>query len=306
MTTATEAKQQKSALESSVCLVLQFSSLWTKRAVSTEHLDVEADKSMFHISKDLFEAPELKAIQKIDREIRGWLGDRSLPSPLFKRAAMLFSVDMIEDVYEFLESKAKERTALIEKLVEASPRIIREAKERLKDQWKKSEYPSKEALEQAFDLRWQVIEWGPDKKLKTISKAIYDKERKKAEAEWADATSQIRDALRGGMQELITHMVDRLAGEGGEAKRFKQASIDKIELFLETFNKRNILGDDDLKALVDKARKAMSGVDAKMLRDDDKARTSVTKSFGEIKTVLDTMMENAPKRRMTLDDEGAV
>jgi hypothetical protein len=75
------------------------------------------------------------------------------------------------------------------------------------------------------------------------------------------------------MAELVEHMIDRLSkDDDGKAKTFKTSTVENFKEFADLFAARNLTGDSELAALVEKAQKVMSGVDAKSLRTDAGAR----------------------------------
>lgn len=292
-------------ISNSVCLILQFSRLRTKRAVGSDEIDVDADKSLIHVAKSILDSEELRNVSHYDHETRRWIKRRSTPFELLGGGIYLLPVDFLQDVYAYLENRETGRAGLISKFEDVYPEKIKEAKKRLGKLFDATEYPSARAVKDAFQMTFRIVEWGtPEKKLRAISKAMYEKEAKKAEQEWTNATEQIRDALRASMGDLVTHLVERLGGaEDGKPKRFRESTLKNVQEFLDLFEKRNLTQDGELAKLVVKAKKIVEGVDAESLRDDEKLRGQVVKQFAEIKTVMDGMLETKPARRMSLADE---
>jgi len=289
----------------SVCLVLSFTRVGTRRSVSADQVKVDADKSMVHVSKDLFNSPQLRAIVSHDNATRRWVVSRSVPSPLFRDSVYLLGVDAIEEVCEHLEKRKADRAKLEDVFFEAYPSLVAAAKQPAEDGglgalFDLSEYPSVGVLRAALGMEWSLIEWGtPERKLSTISQALYEREKAKAEEQWKNAAVQIEDALVVGMQEVFGHLADRLSGgEDGKPKRFKQATVRRVEDFLDLFAKRNLTGREDLAALAEKGRKLLSGVDAAALKSDDVLRARAVIGVGEITKALDGMLEARPRRKI--------
>jgi hypothetical protein len=302
-------------MEQSVAFVLAFARPGTKRVVRKSQVSeksegqenavvVDADKDMVHVGKSIIDSPQLRAIVSKDNSIRQWVRARALPSPLFKAGTMIVPTALVEDVYAFLEKAKAERDGDIAAFLEAYPGLVEEARTKLGPLFDARQYPAASAIKNAFDMRWNIIEFGTPGKLKNISKALYEKEREKAEAEWADATAQIRNALRVAMAELVEHMIDRLsADDDGKAKTFRNSMVENFAEFADLFGKRNLTGDAELAALVEKAQKVMTGVDAKALRSDADIKARVQAGFAEIKANLDTMVVNRPARALSIADE---
>jgi len=302
-------------MENSIAIVLSFARPGTKRIVRKAQVSeksegvenavvVDADKDMINVGKDIIDSPQLRAIQSRDGFTRRWVTARALPSPLFKSGTFIIPTALIEEVVEYLEKSKTERDADIAAFVEAYPGLVEEARNKLKDLFDPRQYPAASAIVKAFDMRWNLVEFNTPGKLKNISKALYDKERAKAEAEWANATEQIRNALRVSMAELVEHMIDRLSSdEDGKAKTFKSSTIENFNEFANLFAARNLTGDAELAALVEKAQKVMSGVDAKALRSDADMKQRVQDGFTEIKTTMSDMVINRPARALSVADE---
>jgi hypothetical protein len=302
----------------SVCIIINASKFSVRRTVPRADVNVEArargaaeaevDQDVVTVAKSLLDSPELRAIAVHDHYTKRWIRARSVPSPLLRAGAFLVSVDALAEVYEYLERRKAERSALIAEFTAAYPRLTSDARKKLGPLFDPTEYPAASIIERAFGLEWQVVEMGtPDHKLRAVSRALFEKEKEKAEKVWTNAVEQINAMLAEGMAKVVDHLAAQLGGADGEKpKRFRNASIKRVTDFLDTFAQRNLTRNADLAALVDKGRKLLSGVDAKDLKDDDKLRGRVAQGFAEIKTGLDKMLEDRPARAITLADEEAV
>lgn len=302
-------------MEQSVAFVLSFARPGVKRVVRKSQVSekseqvenavvVDADKSMVYVGKEIIDSPQLRAIVSRDNLTRQWVRARSLPSPLFKSGTSLVPTTLIESVYGYLEQAKQDRDADIAAFLEAYPGLVEEAKTKLGPLFDARQYPAASALKNAFEMRWNIVEFGTPGKLKSISQALYEKERAKIEAEVADATAQIRNALRVAMVDLVEHMIERLSSDSdGKAKTFRNSMVENFAEFADLFGARNLTGDADLAAIVEKAQKIMSGVDAKSLRSDADIKQRVQEGFAEIKANLDTMVIDRPTRALTIADE---
>jgi len=185
------------------------------------------------------------------------------------------------------------------------PAKIADAKRRLKELFDASQYPATKVVVDAFTMKYTFIEWGTPKRIASVNMAAYDREKAKAEASWANAAEQIEQALTVGMQQVVSHLVSRLADDaapGGKKKRLHNSALAKVEEFLDQFSKRNLTGNAALADLVETARKVVSGVDVKKLKSDGAVRANVVSTMTSVKDALDKMMVDAPKRLMSLAD----
>ena len=116
----------------------------------------------------------------------------------------------------------------------------------------------------------------------------------------------MRQLLRVQMFELVSHLHDRMTGEGknGKPKVFRQTMTENFKDFLNVFESRNLTDDDDLKTYVRQARQLLDGVDADSLRRSAALRAEVGESFGAMKTQLAQMLTDRPSRAISLAEDG--
>jgi hypothetical protein len=60
----------------------------------------------------------------------------------------------------------------------------------------------------------------------------------------------------------------------------------------------NIRSNAQLDTLIQRATDIVSGVDVKDLRKNNNLRQNLTQQMGEVKTALDSLITNAPRRRV--------
>jgi len=298
--------------KNSICIIIQTSRFTTRRTVAQADVKVEAtddeksvpDQDMVTVAKDLLDSPELRRIATFDHITKLWVKARSVPSPLLRAGAHMFSIDALEDMYAYLEQRKKDREPLMDEFAAAYPGLVRAAKIKLGPLFDAKQYPPADVIKREFRFDWQVVEIDtPNEKLRGISQALFEKEKAKAEATWSSAVGQINDALAAGMAEVVNHLAERM-GDGDEApKRFRASAVKKVEDFLANFAQRNLANNEQLNKLVTDAKKLLSGVDAKELKKDGELRKRVVEGFKEIKTSLDGMLEDRPGRAFARKDD---
>jgi len=303
--------------EASVCVIISTSRFTVRRAVSKRDVKVEAteeaagksedketDQDMVAVAKDLIDSEELRAIAGFDHYTKLWVKARSVPSPLLRSAAYLVSVDALPAVYDYLETRKRERDALTKAFRDAYPRLKKAAKERLGPLFNPAEYPREDQLGALFAFGWQVVEIGtPDAKLRTVSRALWEKEKAKAEQAWSNAVGQINEALADGMAKVVEHFASRLGDGAEKPKRFHESSLKKVTDFLDAFGMRNLTKNTQLEELVGQARALLDGVSVKALKGEADTRKRVAAGFAAIKENLDTMLEDRPSRPIAFGDD---
>lgn len=271
--------------------------------VNSEIADTMADKTALHISKDLLQGVELRAIRQFDSAAGNWLRSRCLPLN-FREGIHLLPEELITDVDERLVAMESERQKLIESFLGSYPERKAEAKKRLKDLFDLAEYPEVNKLRQAFYFEVRYLSLDTPTKLKDIKASIFRREAEKANRFWAEAAEEVQAALRGAMAKMVDHLVDKLRDTpDGKKKAIHKSSVKKLEEFLTLFKARNITDDKQLATLVEKAQAIVGGTSLDLLKKDASIKEKVLSSFEGIKKSLDKMIVDRPKRAISFEEE---
>lgn len=295
--------QTGTIFDRAVCVAVTFNRLGTKRKVSSSAVETDADRAMIHVAKDILDSDELKEVQGLDGKIRGYIASRALPS-LFRSGVWLLPIPLVEEVDKKLEEFRLQREDLTKKFLAVYPDKIEEAKRRLNGLFSPTDYPPIERVAAAFGMSTQYLSFGVPGTLESINKAIFEREKEKAQTKLTEATEEITQVLRLALKDLTDHMVERLApSQDGKPKVFKNTLVANMKDFLETFKARNITDDEETEQLVEKAKQLLDGVDPQMLRDNTSIRQYVQKGMTDIKAALDTMVVLKPARQISFEDE---
>jgi len=298
-----DTQPQGSIFDRAVSLTVTFGAIGNRRKISASQVDVDADKAWIAASKQLLDSPELRAIRKLDGEIRTYLYKLCLPS-MMKSGIFLLPMTLVPNVENTLHDYNVSRQKLVDDFLAAYEQRKQEAAAKLQDLYNPDDYPSEGKVRSAFTLEWQYVTFTTPGKLREISAAFFEAERDKMAAKVAEATNEIQQLLRATMQELVTHMVERLEpGADGKKKTFHKTTVENLAEFLRTFDARNITDDQQLKGLVDQAVSLLEGLDADKLRSNESLRAGVQSSLSDIKATLDTLVVEGANRCITFDEE---
>ena len=73
------------------------------------------------------------------------------------------------------------------------------------------DYPEAALVRAQFTLKTTYLSFSTPTSLKAISRSLFEREQRKAEAAWKSAQDEIVTLLRSEFQKLVSHMADRLA-----------------------------------------------------------------------------------------------
>lgn len=275
--------------------------LGTRRRVKTEQISTDADNGMVHVAKDILECEEHQVIKAHDNRIRLWMKAHALPSGI-RMGIFLVPLALVEKVDDYLKGMIAQRKVLIAKFLEVYETARNAAETRLGSLYNPADYPTPATVEASYDLTYRFVTFDVPTTLSGIKASIFAEEREKAKLEAEQALADIRVVLRAAMQELVDKVVDRLTPtDDGKTKIFHKSTLEKLNDFIEIFEARNIANDEELAQVVNAARDAMNGVDAKSLRKSPEMAATLKTKLEKIKGECDQLVMFAPDRMIALD-----
>lgn len=296
--------QQSPIQRDAVILYLSVGRLRTRRKLAAGQVQSDIAPDMLHVSKDILQSSELKAVQQHDTEVRTWIRARALPSPFSKKGLLLLPVRLIEPVMAKIDTSQVERLALIESFMQAYDRCKQEAASKLGSAYDEQDYPDADVVRQTFFFECQMWELNAPGKLKSVNKDLYQRELLKMDNMWAEASRTVTGVLLDEFRKMTAHMVDRLTPDAeGKPKIFRDTVVTNMLDWMQLFKDRNLTGDAQLSEVVERARALIAGLDASALRDSDGLRDQLAAGFQELTAQLDTAIINAPTRAIDLDME---
>jgi hypothetical protein len=274
------------------------------KIVKESESQVDTDARWMSTSKTLFSSKKLWDIYAADTRIDNLLTKYCLPSVIRRSNTRILPAALVPEVDAILVAHLEERERMVEEFCspEEYESAIAKAKEKLGPLWNEEDYLPLDVVRKQFAYSWQYLEFNVSSQLKTISADILKREQKKLEEHWVEAGNSIRALLRANMADLVSHMAERLSPTADGKKRvFKTSSLTNIQDFIATFDARNLSGDTDLKALVDKVQALTKGLDPELLRGDESMRINTQKQFESVKTELDKLVIAGPSRFIELE-----
>lgn len=268
----------------------------TRRAADT----FQAAAASVRASKVLINTkhPAYRAATAVKSHAQTYLRGISLPYPqpgirLIRRADVeQFEVQMI--------SFRERLTDAVTNLRDHYEAIKLDARERLGELFNSADYPA--TLDGVFSLNWEYPSVEPPKYLLRFNPELYQQEQARIQQRFEHAVVLAESAFAERLQELVEHLLERLsASPDGQAKTFQKSTIENFREFYDEFRRLNVRGNTELDALISRANNLVSGVDPNTLRNSERLRDNLSNQMGEVSLALDSLMQNAPRRRMILD-----
>jgi hypothetical protein len=80
--------------------------------------------------------------------------------------------------------------------------------------------------------------------------------------------------------------------------------LPRLTEFFNLFDARNIANDTELKALIERAKKVVEGVDTETIRSDAATRSYVGEQMAAIKVAVDAMVGEKARRAYDFSEQG--
>lgn len=286
---------------------VSFSWLGTRRSLSDNQTrqaanQFDADANLLTAYKKLIDTthPAFKAVNAIKSQVVSYWRGMSLPYPT--EGVRLIKHDDIASfearMNEFRE-RLVEAVAILQNEYEA---LKTRAREHLGSLYNPADYPP--TLEGMFSISWEYPSVEPPRYLRTFNPELYEQEQQRIHQRFEQAIEMAETAFSDRLQELISHLVERLTDTAdGQPKTFQRSTVDNFREFYQEFRRLNVRGNTELEALIGRANELVSGVDAQDLRKSQNLRENLRDQMSELQTALDTHLQAAPRRRLQrLDD----
>lgn len=299
----------------SVMLYLSMGRLRTRRKIAGNKIvrktdeqsgalvETDIDPTLLHVSKDILESPELKAISEHDGALKTWVRARCLPSPFKGKGIMILPVRLIQEVADEVEASKRDRTPLIDRFLEMYEQRKQEAQAKLAGGFDANDYPDAEQVRAAFTFEFQLWELSTPGQLATVNRELYQRELTKMQNMWSEASHQVSTVLLQEFRKLTAHMAEKLTpSEDGKTKIFRDTTVTNLTQWLDLFQSRNITDDAELVQVVQQARQLITGVHPDTIRDSDTLRKDLADSFATITAQVDAALIDRPVRAIDLDE----
>lgn len=269
-----------------------------KKKVSTTQIEVDADKTMLHVSKDILDCPEFTAIEKLYGRLSTDIRKLAVqPSPL-GRGYHLMPIPFVQKADDLvLKADRKLRDELLPVMMAAYPARIAESKNRLNGLADVTDYPAADEFERAFSISSSFETFGTPEALEDIDPAIYRRNLAEARNRITACAEKISEALVEEAKALVDRMVERLEpGPDGRQKVFRDSLVENLSDFFAKLPIRNITGQADLEAVAKRAEAVLQGVEPEALRQNTAIREYVRDGMTKVQAALDEMVTLKPKR----------
>lgn len=281
--------------EVAVFLHLNLSRMGDKRGVSSEDIEVDADKDLVKVRKVIFKSAAFDAIKSLDSEIRRYARAQCFPYDQGLHIAPLKAVPFI---IQQLEEYREKRLILVDMFAEIFPSLAETFRDHLRALHNGRDYDFDD-IPSRFAMGWEFFMITTPTSLETVSSELMKQERNKMQNKWNEALEDARMLLRETCLNLVTHLRVSLQPDNfGAPKRLATSTVRNLQEFFERFNMRDITNDRELGTIVEQGKRLLKGVDAEGIREMDGLRMRIGSELMVIEEAINSTMIVEPTRRI--------
>lgn len=294
--TAREMRQNMGAVK------LSFSWMGTQRKLSDAQTKQAADTfdaatELVKASKRLIDTkhPAYRAATAIKSQAQAFWRGITLPYP--QEGIRLIRQQDVE-AFETKMREFKDQLAAASANLQLEYESIKTAaREKLGQLYNPNDYPA--TLEGVFSITWEYPPIEPPRYLMNFNPELYEQEQTRIQQRFENAVAMAEEAFAEQLAEMVSHLIERLTDSpDGQPKVFRASSIENLKEFYENFRRMNVRSNPQLEALISQASNLVSGVTAQDLRNDRSLRQNLSQQMSTLKTTLDTVIVDAPRRRI--------
>ena len=176
--------------------------------------------------------------------------------------------------------------------------LRRAAESRLGSLFDPTDYPAD--LPSLFGLEWDYPNVEPPDYLVRLAPSLYEAESARVADRFQEAVRLAEAAFLEEFARLVGHLTERISGtgEGGRPKVFRDGAVENLTEFFNRFRSLSVRSDEQLEALVAEAQRAVRGVAPQDLRDNESLRRDLSTRLSRVRSELDGMLVDRPRRRI--------
>jgi hypothetical protein len=237
--------------------------------------------------------PAFKAVTAVRGKVIGYWKSMSLPFP--EPGIRLIRQDRVEDFAAKMQEFQEELAEAAEALDRRYSELKATARQRLGSLYNLSDYPSSLAGLFAIEFDFPSVE--PPSYLQQLNPALFEQECQRVQARFDEAVKLAEDAFTAELSKLVSHLTERLSGNGdGKPRIFRDSAVENLAEFFQRFRQLNIRSNEQLDRLVADAQGVIRGIEPQALRDDAGLRQHVAREMSRVQSVLDGLLVDRPRR----------
>ncbi|WP_437191536.1 hypothetical protein [Planctomicrobium sp. SH527] len=281
---------------------LSFTWLGVRKALTIEQKNQAADSfgaegKFLSAGKKLLDTshPAYKAVTAIKGRCQSYWKAMALPYP--EPGVRLIRQQQLNEFDNQIVQFKHELTEAVACLDQHYGELRSAARRRLGNLFDPSDYPT--SLIGLFGIEHDYPSVEPPPYLQQLNPELYEQECQRVQARFNEAVQLVEQAFLEELSKLVDHLGERLSGTmDGKPKIFRDTALTNLTEFFERFQALNIHSNEQLDALVERARRVTHGIEPQQLRESQSLRQKFGKQLASVQSSLDGLLVDRPRRNI--------
>lgn len=314
MTVAESIQSQKAVatatiLKRCVCLVLACSALGNSRKVDLSDIvltekggdDVGADKREVSASKLLLDRKVLSQATHVIEAAKSYL--RSIATQgvrVFGPGTYLVPITLVLEAEDRLRQFKADLTIAVDALVAQYPEAVAARRKALGHLFHERDYLTSDEVQAEFTIDWSYVSFTAPEQLEEVDQVVFEAAKAKHEQKLASAAEEVVVQLRATALRVMRELAERLApGPDGKPKALRGTALRDLQDFIAVLPRRDVLGDDELTAVVARVAGYADGLDVGMLKSAPGVRAGLAREAAAASKALEGLVATAAGRAIS-------
>lgn len=272
--------------------------------VSVQKGETTVPTAAVKVTKRLLDCELAKKIQSGDNALRRRIG---LLGFAYRPGFVFLPLGVVRVALDDVAAWRIERKGLVDQMADQLETLKADDRKRLGPMYCEADYPTPERLRDSFSVRAVCRSLGDPANLAEVDAQLLADQRAEQAEEWSNQFEEWRQAMRVTFSRLIGGLTEALGYKpDGKPRRFEKTTVSNLQGWINLFDAKNIADDQELSALVSKARALVEGAEPEELRADLATRDALARSLSAVTEAAKGLAtEEAPRRRFRLRDDKA-
>lgn len=229
---------------------------------------------------------KLEVITKLVGNIRNWHYQQTLPWS--DSGSRLLPMKNFFDYKQLLSYQEQQFNDAVEEFLVEYPNLVSAAAFQLGDLFDRNEYPDVESLRSKFKFKYVFLPVADVSDFRVQAGEEANQELKEQyEKFFSDKLEAVTHDLWGQLHDVLSKISERLDYDEDSKKIFRDSMFTNAMDLCGMLTKLNVTDDPKLEQARQQLEKAIAGVDAKDVRDNEDVRMDVKKKVDDILSAFD-------------------
>jgi hypothetical protein len=172
-----------------------------------------------------------------------------------------------------------------------------EAKGFLGDLFNQTDYPDN--IQSKFKFEWRFLTLNVPEHTSILSPEVYAREKEKFLIMMDEAREMASITLADELGKIVSILTEKLTS-GDKPRTLGNTMFNKLNEFLDGFDKRNLFNDETLIELTNQARSIIGGVSPVGIIYNNEMRKKISKDMTAFRNSIELAIEDLPRRKLQL------